>query len=506
MKGIREQLDPELLTRAAKKPRISPDRALEYLLDNNLTKAQYENTRALLAQVGLLEVLPAYNHLRESKTICVPVGLQVTETGCRVPLASLLEHTARRLLEGKSAAELESLDSELTLVPKWGCDGSSGHSIYKQAFTGQGVSDESIFLTWMVPLQIRTRQDEQKIWQNPRPSSTRFCRLIQFQYVKETKDVVLAEVSRVEGEIADLKPTEVAVRGRSFSFQFELLFSMIDGKVLNYVNQTPSMNVCSICKASPSEMNQLDLIYAKPVSACHMSMSPLHARTKFMECLLKIAYNLPLHPDPTKSLWGKRLTPEQAMLRKQTKEAIQGKFQCRFGLHLDKVRKNFGNSNDGNTSRRFFADTPAAAEILGVEENLIVRFRTVLDTINCNGDIDERKFGAYCLETAKLYVSLYPWYPMTSTVHKVLVHGSQVISQVSLPIGMLGEEAQEGENKEYRQNRLHHTRKLSREATNEDLARIMLARSDPYLYNFSKKSKPTSSAYPEDVRALLKDT
>ena len=507
VKEIREDVDPELLTKAATKPKISPDRAFSYLLNNNLTKAQYENTRALLGEAGLLEVLPAYNNLRGSKAKCIPFGLQVTETGSRVPLASLLQHTASRILEGISATELESFDSELTLVAKWGCDGSSGHSIYKQAFAAHGVSDDSIFLTSMVPLQIRTRRDETiSVWQNPRPSSTRLCRMIDFQYVKETKDVILAEVSRVEKEIAELRRTEVTVRGKSFYFQFELIFSMIDGKVLNYVNQTPSMNVCSICKASPSEMNNLDLIYAKQVTACYMTMSPLHARIKFMECLLKIAYNLPLHPDPTKSLWGKRLTPEQAMLKKQTKEAIQRKFQSRFGLHLDKVRKNFGNSNDGNTSRRFFADSAAAAEILGVEENLIVRFRTVLDTINCSGDTDEQKFETYCLETAKLYVSLYPWYPMTSTVHKVLVHGSRIMSQVSLPIGMLGEEAQEGENKEYRHNRLHHTRKLSRIATNEDLAKLMLARSDPYLYTFSGKSKSSPSTCNEDIRALLKDT
>ena len=319
-------MDAELLRRAAKPPRILPDRALAFLLVNKLSKAQYENVRSLLKEVDLLDVVPAYNHVREAKPKCIPEGLKVTETECTVPLASLLQHTSRRILESKSESELEALDSHLTLVAKWGCDGSSGHSKYKQNFGVEGCSDENLFLTSMVPLQIYCGDDESKcVWLSPRPASTRLCRLMRFQCVKESKAVIVSEVSRVQDEISNLKRTEVVVNDRSFFFEYRLIFSMIDGKVLNHVNDVPSMAVCSICKASPSEMNRLELVYAKPVNACHMSMSPLHARIKMMECLLKISYNLPLHPDPdpAKALWGKKLTPEQAALKKQTKQNIQ---------------------------------------------------------------------------------------------------------------------------------------------------------------------------------------
>lgn len=51
---------------------------------------------------------------------------------------------------------------------------------------------------------------------------------------------------------------------------------------------------------------------------------------------------------------------------------------------------------------------------------------------------------------------------MPSSVHKILIHGAEIINNVSLPIGMMSEEAQESRNKDLRNLREHHTRKNSR--------------------------------------------
>ena len=138
------------------------------------------------------------------------------------------------------------------------------------------------------------------------------------------------------------------------------------------MNDTPWMPQCSICKAKPTEMNDLDLMRSKEASSAYMTMSPLHARLKFMECLLKISYILPIvnkwnYSDwDEKYHWGKKLTVEQAKLKQTTKEEIQYEFETKLGLHIDKVRQNFGTSNDGNTSRRFFANPSETAEILNL--------------------------------------------------------------------------------------------------------------------------------------------
>ena len=55
----------------------------------------------------------------------------MTEDECEVKLQQLLDHTAKRLLlaqrEVVTAAVPDEETSNLVLVSKWGCDGSTGH-------------------------------------------------------------------------------------------------------------------------------------------------------------------------------------------------------------------------------------------------------------------------------------------------------------------------------------------------------------------------------------------
>lgn len=104
-------------------------------------------------------------------------------------------------------------------------------------------------------------------------------------------------------------------------------------------------------------------------------------------------------------------------------------------------------------------------------------------------EINIDQFDAYCLVTANKYVSLYNWYYMPTTVHKILIHGSQVIENVVIPIGQLTEEAQEAKNKEMRRYREHHSRKCSRLKTNEDVFKRLLLSSDPILSTIGYKYK-----------------
>lgn len=81
------------------------------------------------------------------------------------------------------------------MFTKWGCDGSSDQSGYKQSFNqiqDGNISDEYMFMISMVPLCL-TSTDQNVIWNNDRPSSTRYCRAIKFEYVKETAEKVRSE-------------------------------------------------------------------------------------------------------------------------------------------------------------------------------------------------------------------------------------------------------------------------------------------------------------------------
>ena len=70
---------------------------------------------------------------------------------------------------------------------------------------------------------------------------------------------------------------------------------------------------------------------------------------------------------------------------------------------------------------------------------------------------------------------------MPASVHKLLVHGADIMRTLSLPAGMLSEEVQERRNKDIRKYWEHHTRKTSRANTMEDQLRYLLASSDPVI-------------------------
>jgi len=112
-------------------------------------------------------------------------------------------------------------------------------------------------------------------------------------------------------------------------------------------------------------------------------------------------------------------------------------------------------------------------------------------------------FDNYAKETVKLFVSLYAWYYMPARLHKVLIHGSAIVSAALLPIGQLSEEAQEARNKDIKKFREHYTRKLSRESTNLDVMRRLMLTSDPGISSLRELPKKSRGSFPSAVLALL---
>jgi hypothetical protein len=118
--------------------------------------------------------------------------------------------------------------------------------------------------------------------------------------------------------------------------------------------------------------------------------------------------------------------------------------------------------------------------------------------------INTEKFDTYARETAQLNADTYSWYYMPTCVHKVLIHGSEVIKNAILPIGQLSEEAQEAKNKDFKFVREYHTRKISRTSTNEDLLHSLLLSSDPIVLHHSRQRLSNyKKKISTDVLALL---
>lgn len=188
----------------------------------------------------------------------------------------------------------------MILVSKWGCDDASSQSRYKQKLDSAD-DDSSIFMTSLVPLKIMC--EDITVWENQKPCSPAFCRPMQFQFVKESEAVMKAEVTEMEKQISDLRPTEYETN----KVTHDLMMTMVDVKICTYLSEAKSNAACYICLAKPTEMNNLELVEKRVTSPemLKFGLSTLHARINVMGCLLNISYRLHIKKS---SVRGKRRT------------------------------------------------------------------------------------------------------------------------------------------------------------------------------------------------------
>jgi len=118
-----------------------------------------------------------------------------------------------------------------------------------------------------------------------------------------------------------------------------------------------------------------------------------------MECLLHIAYNL----DFKKSY----ATKDNKILKQNRKRMIKKSLKSKLSITINVVKQGYGTTNTGNVARCFFSHPQIIAEMTGLEENLIIRFRDILQALASGYEIDCIKFKEYCTETAELYIQFY---------------------------------------------------------------------------------------------------
>lgn len=481
--------------------KYTSDEALALSVDMKLSKRQYQ-LMYFGAKKRKMETYPSYDRILSAKKRCYPSHevTCITEIGFKINLQALLDITAQRLVDTIQTPLTESTQ-KLCLISKYGFDGASSQSNYKQKFADPNADDSSIFISSLVPIVLHdVDQSENVYWRNLKPSSTTLCRPLRLQFQKETEEFVLQIDREIKEEIDELTTTVIIKENYTIEISHQLICTMIDGKICNHLSGNKSSQTCFICNATPKSMNKLDLVYKRPKNTefYKYGLSTLHAWIRFMECVLHISYNLSFHK------WSARKR-EHKNERKLRKEEIQRKFK-KLGLRVDFVLQGKGTSNDGNTARRFFGDFETSAEITGFNVQLLKRFAVILQAMASGKEIDVERFRRYSKETARLYVELYPWYYMPATVHKILIHGSDVIDFAVVPIGQLSEEVLECRHKEIRRYREQNTRKVSRIKTNEDLLHALLISSDPVISSYRQIENSKKKEMFAETNSLLIDT
>lgn len=486
------------------------EQALVFLFDNSLSKNVYTNMRLESKACGA-DIWPPYNELRALKTECRKKLYPFKKLKlAKVSIQSLLDHTSERLVKLQKEVILEAMQimnctvMDVVLLYSSELDGSTGHSVYKQLYSSVhevNIQDSDLLATVLIPLRL-INKDNTILWTNRASQSARFCRPIKFQYVKESVEIIIREKKNIDEQIDNLRVFNISIdENHCIRIHYAVFFTLIDGKVLNAITNTKSMQACPICHATPRQFNDLSNkmkeAFLPDSKSLVYGISSLHAWIWLLECCLHISYRIDI------KVWQVRGDKLKVAFADR-KKRVQAILWERLGLIVDRPKPGgFGTMNGGNTARRAFKNPILLAECLGLHSELLKNIQTILIALSCHMPIDPPRFDALCSRTAEIYVTNYP---MPSTVYKILIHGADILRTSILPVGMLGEEASEARNKDYKNFRLFHSRKTSRKDTLKDLFYRVMDTSDPIISSMSLTSRINKKkilVLPREVLDLL---
>ena len=191
----------------------------------------------------------------------------------------------------------------------------------------------------------------------------------------------------------------------------------------------------------------------------------------------------------------------------ERKQEVQQRFWETMRSLVDKPKANSsGSTNDRNIARRAFSQAELFARITNVYQSLIHNFKIILVSLTCQQVLYLEKFETFCFDTANLYMTKYPRFPMPATIHKVLIHAKQILENSVLPAGYFGEKAFEARNKFYKRDKEFHVRKNSRINNLEDIFNRAMNTSDPVIssislqYRLKRRHKLT---LPSEIVAMM---
>lgn len=269
------------------KPDLNDMPTYEYLsrmmamyLDLELSSRKYQDLKKHTSVLFGLDFYPSRNTLIEIKNESFPESMTFSDVGAWAEVSSLISNTVKKILLLKNMDEWKALSKHLKLEGAWGMDGASGQQKMRQKWDTESEyesdhvdleddkgseiitqhkevkSDDSVVSVSFKP--IRLSADDQTIWRNKTPNSVHYCRPVEFQFIKETKQPVLNLYNRYEKEFQ----TPVICEIQRYKFKVELDFkcTMLDGKTCNVLKNQNSSRSCNICRVNPSKMNDLNYI------------------------------------------------------------------------------------------------------------------------------------------------------------------------------------------------------------------------------------------------------
>lgn len=147
---------------------LSSETAVALISSCGLSQDDYQTIRNV-AKAHHADIFPSYHKVLKAKKECLPDNIETNEFYADQPLQNLLDHTARRILNIDTIkdtisgiiephSDTNELVLDLDLHCKWGFDGSTGQSQYKQRSTNDYFDDKSLFSIMLVPLDLSDKK------------------------------------------------------------------------------------------------------------------------------------------------------------------------------------------------------------------------------------------------------------------------------------------------------------------------------------------------------------
>ena len=214
-------------------------------------------------------------------------------------------------------------------------------------------------------------------------NSSSGMRPLRISFEPESVENVHREHERITREAAAVTPVEIE---EGVLVAFEDYPTLFDGKALAYIYDEASQ-VCHLCGHGPVDMS----IPGKPHPIVNQEgkkngLTNLHAGPRFMEFCLHICYYLEWKH------WSIRLANELQRMEIEDRKLVAYCFCYYFlGISVDKVKKQGGSSNDGNTARVFFENPELTAELLELPKDFVCSLALLWKIIRSSHEVDLEK-------------------------------------------------------------------------------------------------------------------
>ena len=509
----------------------------------SLEKAIYTKTNLRLSKRGWTELrllvksdlrLPTTNEIRELTNELMP-KMSKFEHGFCFEFSQAVCMTLGRLPPAAHTCIFEKVPNfnKVIATVTYGLDGSGSHRVYNsETSLAEGVDTSHILFAGFSLINLKT-WDGTIIYEVPNPNSSDNERPIIICPGREDKELVKKALKHLQEGAQILAFSFGMMTGnRLVNWKVEAKMTQIDGKVRTTATGLGGA-YCIMCTVSkedahnprvirqgfqidrdmesiretfellktfddsigeyvvPREANDYDTragLTQEPLfTEDIIDFSILHAPLRFLSFTVHFIYKL----NGKVFKWGERMTEVEKANLKTAEKIFKEKVRRELSLIIDMPNPTGGgNSDTGNTAKRFFAyeSRDKIIEMLNCTHHrkeavraFLQKASVILRIISCNKKINYEEFEKFCLECYLDFTSTFKWVILPNTVHSVLAHSAEKI-RMNNGYGLknFSEQQLEAAHKEVRKGR-ERSRKTSLDDNITDVMRFMWIKSDPLI-------------------------